>query len=218
MAALSVFLQGDFADFSRSLGVFSLLLLLRARPGKITSRIVGQLKAVVADRRPFPPGSSPWRYRPQEDEEDLGFSMLSVLFVVAFSSGYLGWNLSKPIPLIPSWLFGLLAAIIGGYSSTLQDTIGDLLRLYGYLIHSSWSELTLTADEVDLRVRTSQLFSQVFFFLRGVDDQFQVMDKVHTAIAEVAAFLTSMLLRSRSPNAQPPPQPQAPRGPRFQRR
>lgn len=141
-----------------------------------------------------------------DDEEDLEFSMFRTIFAVGLSSGVIGWNLAKPIPLLPSWLLGLIALIIGASSATLQDSLGDLLRLYGHIVNKSFGEVLSTADETKLRERTGIILSHVFFFLRGVDKQFNVMEKVQLLVAESIGMLTGLVLRARGLNPEPRPQ------------
>lgn len=160
------------------------------------------MKAVVTSRRPFP-SSNPWQYQPS-DEEDLTFAMIPTLLIISVSCAYLGWSLAKPIPLVPNWLVALAAAGGGAYAATLQDTLGDLLRLYGHTLHQGLSEMLYTADEVHLRTTTAVLVGRVLFFLKGVDSQYHVVSKLQFLLAQFIAYVTMLVYRMRGmETAQP---------------
>ncbi len=63
--SISCFMPGSFGDFSRALGVFTLLLLKRVTPWKFTKSMARQLQSTVllSARHAFPPVDNPWRFK-----------------------------------------------------------------------------------------------------------------------------------------------------------
>ena len=175
-----VFLQGDFADFTRSLGVFSILLSKNFTIHKFLPKFLRQFHAAIhfSSRKPFPPSTSnnPWRYIPLSETEDLQFSMTNTLLTMIIVGAIFGWNVVKPIPLFPSWIGAILGASIIGYGSTLTNARGDFLRFLGYTLVMILSEVMIIADDVQLRAKTSIILGQLFFFCRGIDQQFHIIN------------------------------------------
>jgi hypothetical protein len=151
---------------------------------------------LLAPRRPFPPGPNPWRYSRDDDYFDPSipkFSMTNVLLCLLLSGGMFGWILAKPIPLFPTWLGAVGGAAILGYGSTLLDGVGDLLRFLGHTLLSILSFLINIADDVQLRGNTQVMIGNLLFFLRGVDKQYHIMQRLQMILAIVVSKITKIL-------------------------
>lgn len=144
---------------------------------------------MLGGRRNFPPD-------PADDPDNLvKYSMINSLLAIIFASFLIGWNLFRPIPLIPNWIGSILMACIIGYASTFSDSRGDLIRFSGHSLTSAMGLLMGIADEVGLRGKASVLIGQMLFFLRGMDKKFKVMQKLQVLIAQLIAKSTVLLYR-----------------------
>lgn len=196
MTAICVFIQGDYGDFSRSLGVFAILLSKQTNIFSYVPKLVGQLMSSLslAPRKPFPPSESPWSYKAVEDG-DVEFSMFHAILALVVFGGFVGMSLSKPIPLFPSWLGFILGSSAIGYSGTFSDSRGDLLRFIAYTILSILSVILTVADDVELKSKLSTILGKLLFFLNGVDKQFHVMKNVKYILGKLIVQATAMLYR-----------------------
>ncbi len=152
---------------------------------------------MLAPRRPFPPGTNPWRYSrndPYYDPNLPKFSMTNVLFSLFLLGSFVGWSIAKPIPLFPSWLGAIGGALAMVYGGTLLDAIGDFLRFIGHTVLSVLSFLFGIADEVDLRENTRIMLGTMLFFMRGIDEQFQVSKNLRMVIAVLISKITSVIV------------------------
>lgn len=150
---------------------------------------------MLVERRPFPPTNNPWRFEASEDDEDIlqDFKMGRTLFTLAFWGLLLGWSISKPIPLFPNWLGGLIVAGFLAYCGTFQNSRGDMLRFFGHATYRGFAELIDIMDEVDLKQKIGVVISKMLFFLRGIDKQYQIARKLRQIISEMIFRSTSMM-------------------------
>jgi hypothetical protein len=81
--------------------------------------------------------------------------MFNTLLATVLIGAYLGWLLVRPVPLFPNWLGALASAGVTGYATTLEDSVGDLMRYVGYAVVHTASVVTDTAEEVQVRTHTS---------------------------------------------------------------
>lgn len=191
-----MFTKGDYGDFSRSLGVFTILLSKQTNILGYLPKVVGQLLSSLslAPRKPFPPSESPWAYKAMEDG-DVEFSMLYAILTLVVFGGFVGMTLSKPIPLFPSWLGFILGSSAIGYSGTFADSRGDLLRFIAYTILSVLTVLLTVADDVELKSKLSTILGRLLFFLNGIDRQFQIMKNVKIILGKLIVQATAMMYR-----------------------
>jgi hypothetical protein len=152
---------------------------------------------MLSERRPFPPGHSPWRYGPQSPHYDnrllAQFSMANVLFVLSLTGGIIGWWLTRPVPLFPNWLGAIGGASLLGYSATFLDGRGDLFRFLGHTLLAVIGALLRIADESRLRDNTQKILGQIFFFLRGLDDQFHIIQQLQLVLAAIIVRVTAVI-------------------------
>jgi hypothetical protein len=121
--------------------------------------------------------------------------MTKVVLTLSVFGSLLGWNVVKPIPLFPSWIGAILGAVCLAYYGTFQDSRGDFIRYIGYTIASVLGELINIADEVELRQRCSVVLGKLFFFCKGIDSQFHVIERLKYLIGEILIKFTSILYR-----------------------
>jgi hypothetical protein len=118
----------------------------------------------VTERQPFPPCRNPWQYHPVPGEPDLQFRMFNTLLATVLIGAYLGWLLVRPVPLFPNWLGALASAGVTGYATTLEDSVGDLMRYVGYAVVHTASVVTDTAEEVQVRTYTSAHYTVIMMY------------------------------------------------------
>ena len=97
---------------------------------------------MLGKRQPFPPTDNPWKYAPMPSststtntnyEDNLQFNMMTSVLAMILSGAIVGWLITSYIPLLPNWIGTLCGSITIGYSTTLLNSRGDMLRLS--LIH-----------------------------------------------------------------------------------
>jgi hypothetical protein len=155
----------------------------------------GKALLQLARRRPFPPCSNPWQYFPLEGEEDLGFSMFSTLVSMVVIGAYGGWLIVRLIPLLPNWLGAVAGASVLGYTSTVRDGRGDMLRLVGHSIARAAGVVGECASDVQLRARVSALLGHVLFLSQSVDSKYQVVAKLQYLLADLITRLAMLISR-----------------------
>jgi hypothetical protein len=207
-----VFLPGDFGDLARSLGVFTLLLLRNFTViHKFLPKFFRQFSAALmfsSERVPFPPGTTnPWRYTPPSayfdeddnsklrEEENIDFSMTNTLLTMTLFGAVLGWNIFKHIPLFPNWLGAIISSLFLSYLTTFVDSRGDLLRFLAFTTFTAIMELRKIANDVRLLERLQLNVSKLFFFMKGVDDQFQLMAWFRYLLREFVVKFSMILYR-----------------------
>lgn len=155
---------------------------------------------MLAPRRPFPPGPNPWRYNQDESYFDPSipkFSMTNVLICLLLGGGTLGWMIAKPIPLFPTWLGAMGGAACAGYCGTLLDGVGDFLRFLGHTLLCIFSFLFSVADDVQLRVNTQIMIGNLLFFLRGIDNQYHIIQRLQMILAVIVSKITKIVYSMR---------------------
>lgn len=110
--------------------------------------------------------------------------MAAAIFTGAFGA----WSVTKPIPLVPSWMFGLLGGGAAGYLSTMKDARGDLVRFSGNSMLLLLERVRELSEEVHLGEKFSHLSMQTTQFLNRVDAKYKVVDKTKTALAGAVSF------------------------------
>lgn len=188
-------MRGDWAEFFRALGVFTIVLIQRASIQSYLIRLTSQLKALVllADRRPFPPE------RGSEDEDSVRYNLINTMICLLLLGSMFGWNLSKPIPLFPNWLGGIIGAAVLTYASTFGDSKGDFIRFTGYSMTAFFGTLMQIANEVELRDRTGVVLGQTFSVLNGIDKQFQIRKRLSALFGELIAKSVGLMYAMRGP-------------------
>lgn len=198
--AIGCFLSGTFGDLSRALGVFLILLLRRASFGAFSIQIAKQLRASMAlsARQPFPPGENPWRYKPTPGTSEPNFNMTFTLLSVILAGAILGWTVTKPIPLFPSWLGAIGTGGALGYFATLRDGKGDLFRFLGWSLSEGVSEISAAAGEVGLTDKGGVVFANALAYGSKLDGKYKIIEKCQTAFAIVLGAVTSTVAKVRS--------------------
>ena len=101
----------------------------------------------------------------------------TLLSIVLAGSG-LGSIIARYIPLVPGWIGAIIGAVSLGYSSTFNDNRGDVLRFLGHTMSSVLTEALATAEDVYLREKTMVILGQLLFFMKGIDNRFQILQRL----------------------------------------
>ena len=89
---------------------------------------------LMSERNQFPRTDNPWQYvHDPRDPESVDFKMWNSLMGVVLMGTITGWSISSYVPLFPGWLGALGGASFFGYSGTLKDSRGDILRCVFFL-------------------------------------------------------------------------------------
>ena len=200
LCALSCFINGDFAEFSKALGVFTLLISRRTRPAKFLLRSLKQVRSLLmlSERNPFPSDANPWKYSGFPHGAGLPFSMMNAMIGVVVTGFLTGWSVSKCIPFFPGWLGSIACAAIFGYFCTLRDSRGDSLRYIGYAVNALMSEITTTAEDVYLKEKTSIVIGKMFAFVHRLDTKYQIITKITSFLGTVVGRGTQWANRVRT--------------------
>ena len=206
VCSLSCFTNGDLGSFSKALGVFTLLMSRRTKPGNFLLQLLRNLRSLLmlSVRRPFPPTDNPWKYGEPPRGTGIPFSMMNVMIGVVVSGFFTGWSVSKLIPFFPSWLGSIGFAVVFGYQCTLRDAKGDLFRYLGYAVNSLLSEVVTTLADVMLREKTSILTGKIFAFVHRLDQNYQILAKIQLIIAGIIAQITGLISRVQNDMAGTP--------------
>ena len=152
---------------------------------------------MLAERRPFPPGvsSNPWRYAPADGEVDLQFSMTAALLGVVLAGAYLGWLLARPVPLLPGWIGAIGGAAVLGYSATLRDRRGDMLRYLGHCLGACATVVSRTQQDARLGEKLSVLMGRVLFLSKTLDSKYGILTRLQLIIALVISKISILISR-----------------------
>eukprot|EP01038_Epipyxis_sp_PR26KG_P010526 gene10526-14142_t len=198
LGLLQTYLKGDLGDFCRSIGVFTILIVTRARIGSFLLGFIRQLRGLtmLSVRSPFPPGDNPWNYVPEVNEPDIGFSMTYSLLGVVLSSAYIGWALAKKIPFFPGWIGALSLSGVLGYAGTFNDTRGDTIRFIGHSLTALFTHLSLAMDDVKLKEKIRVLFGKILHFIRILDQRYDIIGKLQVFWQKLIQQITTAMKRS----------------------
>jgi len=197
---IGCFLPGTFGDLSRALGVFLILLLRRASLGAFFMQLVRQMQSAVSlsVRKPFPPGENPWRYKPSPGTTEPNFNMTFTLLAVILAGASLGWSVTKPIPLFPSWLGAIGTAGVCGYFATLRDGRGDFFRFIGWSLSEGLSELSVAAREVGLTDKGGVVFANALAYGSKLDGKYKIIEKCSSVFGLFLGAVSSTVAKVRS--------------------
>jgi hypothetical protein len=193
------FTKGPFGDLTRSLGLGAALTLYRSSQIGAEYPLLPHLKSAMGlgGRLAFPPGEKgPWRYRPGPG--DPIFSMARSMLALAFMGAFIGYTISKFVPLLPTALMAIAAAGGLAWLGNLDIRVGDLARVMAMRLVA----LLGLAAEIDSEVRVTTNLARVFrVCLRGAlfwDRKFQLTDKAMAALQKIFAWVSSLLSRMQA--------------------
>ena len=195
------FLHSKLAGFFRALGVFSILLIKGFKFQNYIFRCYKQIKGMLmlSERKNFPPFSdNPWKYLPMEGEEDIEFKMVSCIIAISMLGGAVVWRVTKMIPLFPGWIGAIGGAAIFGFGSTASDGRGDMLRFIGWSLTALLTEISYASDDVELKERAAELFSQIVAIATKIDKNYGVISKGKYFLAEMTKIIVSMISKIRN--------------------
>lgn len=158
----------------------------------------------MAGRRPFPPGSNPWRYTAAVDggggnRDDattlVQFSMVSALMSISFAAAYVGYLLARVVPLLPNWIGALGGALTVGYATTLPNGRGDLLRYLGHCLTHCLAVVSQTLEDVQLPAKLSTLLGHVLFFSQALDSKYHLLARLQLLFTQLVSRITIIISR-----------------------
>lgn len=205
--SLSVFLKSDLSTFSKALGVVLLELIRKSKVHVFISDLNRYISAAIylKDRKPYPPCENPWKYAPL-DEDAVPYNQYRAMAAAIFSGAFAGWSVTKPIPLVPSWLVGLGTGISSGYLCTLRDGRGDLARFLANSLLVTLEEIRYVAEDAKLGLKFSRVSSQTTEFLTRMDSQYHVVEKAKTVFGAAISFFQMAMNRVKSDIEEEVPQ------------
>lgn len=194
MSSLSCFINGNFAEFTKALGVCMILLVRRAKIRTFFTLFLKQVMSatMLSRRQSFPPSENPWKYAPRPDTNDIEFSMIRVLMAIIIFGGIAGSIVSGPIPLFPGWLGALIGAAGFGVISTTHDSRGDLLRYIGWALNNTLGDIFKAAADVQLYDKSSVVLSNAFAFGNKLDQKYKVIEKLKAIITIIISTVLKM--------------------------
>ena len=142
------YFRNPYGEWVRALGLTLVYTLQRSRRVRKTYPTWVHVKSSVgvAERLPFPPGTSnPWTYRPSDFDDEYGravdFNMMYAIAAMAFVGSTCGGNL----PMIPAWMGALGGAGFFAFVTTLNNPRGDLARTMGMRVVAVLMEVRAAA-------------------------------------------------------------------------
>lgn len=197
--SLSVFLKSDLSVFSKALGVVLLELIRKSRIHVFISDLNRYISAAIylKERKAYPPCENPWKYE-SLDEEALQFNQYRAMAAAICAGAFAGWSVTKPIPLVPSWLVGLGTGVSSGYVCTLRDSRGDLARFLANSLLVTLQEIRGVAEDASLGLKFSRVSSQTTDLLTRMDGQYHVVEKVKKFLSAAFSFFQMAMNRVKS--------------------
>ena len=187
--------SSDLGKLSIAFGVVNILLLRRAKPSSTLSEFFFYLRGAfnLTQRRPYPPSENPWAHRfDPDDPNSIQFGMYSTILAIMLLGSTIGSNIAKQIPLFPTWIGALGAAGFCGYTSTLRDGRGDLLRFLGNSVVQCWSTFSEVSGEVELWDKLNKVSGKSMGHLSKLDSKYKIIDKLKFALAMLIGKVSSM--------------------------
>eukprot|EP00978_Attheya_sp_CCMP212_P003511 scaffold7237_cov28-Attheya_sp.AAC.1 len=177
-------------------------------------------------RRPFPPimmgrgrednNDNPWQYEP-EYETDPEFKMAFSLVAMALVGMVCGSNVH--VPLMPSWLGGMVGAGAFAYWTTTRKARGDLARAMDMWVVSVGQEILTINSELHLVHTTGVVVGKIVDKMLILDRKHSIKDRAiragqwaYTTLSHTAAGVQANMNTSSSQSQpSPPPPSQRPR-------
>jgi hypothetical protein len=176
-----------FIPWIQSLGLTWILFLHRSRSIRRTYATGPYLSALLGrtPRRRYPSSTpNPWRVTAATRLQDAHFRMLPTLLAMALVGGVCGGTL----PLLPTWLGGLVGAVTCAYTTTLRTPRGDLCRIMGMRVVAGGQTLLQVLNELDVPRQTGVVTNLIMGWLLILDRQHKIKDRLIQAAAWVYAF------------------------------
>ena len=193
-------LKNDFGDLFRALGLLVIYLLERQRQAGQAYSALGQLRPMVrlAPRRPFPPVENPWAYV-RASPSDIEFSMTKTLVAVVFVGALYGYLLSNFLSLffLPAWLLALAGGGVGGYTATLRDGRGDMIRCLGMKLVAFFGLIKAVEEELSVWRKLGKVFHISYGHAARFDERWKVRERLWRVGGWVSGKLTREAERVR---------------------
>jgi hypothetical protein len=196
------YFRTPFGELTRALGMSLILVLQRTsriRRTYPTWRYVPAFFGMGRRVRPFPPARNPWRYTPRTNTryKDPDFSMLYSVIAMALVGSSVGGNL----PMVPTWIGGLVGALMFAYGCTLSSPRGDLCRTLGMRVVAILQELWEIQADLKMIPKAAVVASQVLDKAMIFDRKHKVKDRFLSLVTKgYEQVMTTMSSASANPN------------------
>jgi hypothetical protein len=137
---------------------------------------------------PFPPSSNPWRYKPRPGRPgiaDVEFYMIPTILAMTL----IGSTVGGSIPLLPTWMGGLLGAGTFAVGTTLPNARGDLCRLMGMRVVATVLELWEIQMELEIIPKIGTVSGKVMDKVLILDRKHRIKDRMVSILSRGYAFL-----------------------------
>jgi hypothetical protein len=180
LALVTSWFRTSYGELCRSSGYLLLATLRNSRQIRRDYPTRPHLRALLGagPRRPYPPASNPWNYRPASPE-DVNFSMLPVLFAMIMVGSFCGGN----VPMVPSWMGALAGAAFLGLLTTRPTTRGDLARATGMRVVASAQTVWDLWRDLGMSLKVWRVVSLLL-------DKLMFLDRKHRLKDRLVAFLS----------------------------
>ena len=139
-------------------------------------------------RKTFPPlTDNPWQY-----DDKTYFQMIPTVVAMAFIGSICAAAI--PIPLLPTWMTGIVGAAFLGYMTTLSSSRGDLCRIMGMRLVALLKESYAIQRDYDFMQKTRIVFFQFLDHIMIFDRKHKVKDKIQS----ILSFLYNKALQIQS--------------------
>ena len=137
-------------------------------------------------RKVFPPNTNnPWQY-----EDGSYFQMIPTVAAM----GFIGSICAAAIPIIPTWMSGIVGAALFVYITTLPSSRGDLCRIMGMRLVALLKESYFIQRDYDFMHKTRIVFFQFLDRIMIFDRKHKVKDKIQS----ILSFLYNKALQIQS--------------------
>jgi hypothetical protein len=196
--AFSVFIQSDLSAFSKALGVVFIELIRRAKVYRFASDCNRYISSAMnlKERKPYPLGDNPWKYEANpNDPKALQYNQYRTMIATVMYGAFTGWSITKPIPLVPSWMVGLGTGVTCCYLATLRDSRGDLLRFVGNTMVQILEEIRCLSQDVSLGTKFGRVSMQTSTFLKQMDTKYKIVSKATALVGTATSFFQMAVSR-----------------------
>ena len=172
------FLRNDYGELSRALGLALIFTFQRTTSVRKDYPTLPHLKAIIRQgpRKPFPPleeGSSAWQYEPIY-EDDPEFKMTYALLSMAMVGSFCGGN----VPLLPTWMGGIIGAVAFASLTTGSNAQCDLGRSMGMRVVGLFQVILTINSELRILSKTATVGGLIFDKIMIMDRKHKIKDKI----------------------------------------
>ena len=136
---------------------------------------------------------------PSLSSSDIEFSMTKTLVAVVFVGALYGYLLASAISLffLPAWLLALTGGGIGGYTATLRDGRGDMVRCLGMKLVAFFGLIKAVEEELSVWRKLGKVCHISYGHAAKFDERWKVREKLWRVGGWVSGKLTKEAERVR---------------------